>query len=103
LKKLLLLSSLIGLSHSSELGDILSENRSRLIESQREQSKLEASKLEKSWINPIRIQYSRNYSTQFDKTIESGQFIISVDQPIFKMGGIWEAIKYAKLRERQIG
>ena len=97
LKKLLLLSSFILLSNSSELGDVLSENRSRLLESQMEQSKLEASKLEKSWINPIRIQYSQNYSTQFDKTIESGQFIISVDQPIFKMGGIWEAIKYAKV------
>jgi len=42
------------------------------------------------------LQYSKNYSTQFGDTIHTQQFIVSVDQPIFKMGGIWAAIKYAK-------
>ena len=94
LKKLLLLSSFI--FASDELADILSYNQNSLIDTKKEQVEVEASKLEKSWINPIRVEYSKNYSTQFDKSIGTGQFIIAINQPIFKMGGIWEAIKYAK-------
>jgi len=97
LKKLFLLSSItIYLSASNELVDVLSDNQSKLIDAQKKQVEVEASKLEKSWINPIRLQYSKSYSTQLDKTTDTGQFVISVDQPIFKMGGIWEAVKYAK-------
>ncbi|HHD80778.1 MAG TPA: hypothetical protein ENK99_04140 [Campylobacterales bacterium] len=97
LKKLLVLSSLsILLSASDELVDVLSDNKSKLIDTQKEQIKVQTDKLEKSWINPIRLQYSKSYSTQFDNTIGTGQFVVSVDQPIFKMGGIWEAVKYAK-------
>ncbi len=94
LKKLLLLSNL--LFASDELADILSSNQNSLIDTKKAQVKVEASKLEKSWINPIRVEYSKNYSTQFDKTSSTGHFIISINQPIFKMGGIWEAVKYAK-------
>ena len=94
LKKLLLLSSFI--FASDELSDILSYNQNSLIDTKKEEIELETSKLKNSWINPIRIEYSKNYSTQFDKTIGTGQFIIAINQPIFKMGGIWEAIKYAK-------
>ncbi|MCK4442504.1 MAG: TolC family protein, partial [Sulfurovaceae bacterium] len=97
LKKLLVLSTLsILLSASDELVDVLSDNKSKLIDTQKEQIKVQTDKLEKSWINPIRLHYSKSYSTQFDKTTGTGQFVISVDQPIFKMGGIWEAVKYAK-------
>ncbi|NOZ90034.1 MAG: TolC family protein [Epsilonproteobacteria bacterium] len=97
MKKLFLLSSItIYLSASNELVDVLSDNQSKLIDAQKKQVEVEASKLEKSWINPIRLQYSKSYSTQLDKTTDTGQFVISVDQPIFKMGGIWEAVKYAK-------
>ena len=94
LKKLLLLSSFI--YASDELADILSFNQNSLIDTKKEKVRVEASKLEKSWINPIRVEYSKNYSTQFNKTTSTGQFIIAINQPIFKMGGIWEAIKYAK-------
>jgi len=97
LKKLLVLSSITVLLYcSDELVDVLSNNKTRLIDAQKKQTKVQADKLEKSWINPIRVQYSKNYSTQFDKTVGTGQFVVSVDQPIFKMGGIWEAVKYAK-------
>ena len=98
LKKLLLLSStILILSASSELVNVLSDNRNALIDTQKDKIAVETDKLKNSWINPIRVQYSRNYSTQFNNTIGTGQFIISVDQPIFKMGGIWEAVKYAKV------
>ncbi len=95
LKKLLLLSSTL-LFSSSELINVLSNNQNALIDTQKDKIEVDAKKLENSWINPIIVQYGKSYSTQFDDTVGTGQFIISVDQPIFKMGGIWEAIKYAK-------
>jgi outer membrane protein TolC len=98
LKKLSLLCSVLlcTLRAESELSDVLSQDKSTLLKYQTEQSSLQAHTLEKSWINPVVLQYSKNYSTQFGDTIHTQQFIVSVDQPIFKMGGIWAAIKYAK-------
>jgi hypothetical protein len=99
LKKLLLLFSVnILLFASNELADdILSNNQKALIVTQKAKAEIESNKLKNSWINPIIVQYSRNYSNQFDNVVDTGQFIISIDQPIFKMGGIWEAIKYAQV------
>lgn len=98
LKKLFLLSSLFAsiLVPENELSDILSQDKSSLLKYQNEQNSVQSHKLENSWINPIVLQYSKNYSTQFGRTIDTQQFIVSVNQPIFKMGGIWSAIKYAK-------
>ena len=95
LKKLLLLSSLPIFLLAGELSDVLSADKSKLLEYKRKQNSEQSNQLEKSWINPIRIQYSKNYSSQYPSTIGLDQFVISVDQPIFKMGGIWSAMKYA--------
>ena len=101
LKKLFLLSSLSVISLSSilfafdELSDILSGNKEMQLGYQQEQSSVATDKLENAWINPIRLQYSKTYSSQFSSTVGTGQFLISVDQPIFKSGGIWAALKYA--------
>ena len=99
MKKLYLLSSLFFLSAlraESELSDILSTDKRQLLEYQKEQNSVQTHQLENSWISPIMLSYSKNYSTQFGSTINTGQFVVSVDQPIFKSGGIWSAIKYAK-------
>ena len=98
LKKHLTLCSLLlsPLLAENELSNILSSDKNALIKEQIEQSTIQTKQLEKSWINPIMLQYSKNYTTQFGDTIDTQQFVVSVDQPIFKMGGIWSAIKYAK-------
>ena len=98
LKKLFLLSSILfsAVLADSELSDVLSADKSELLKYQNEQNDVQSHQLENSWINPVVLQYSKNYSTQFGGTIDTQQFIVSVDQPIFKMGGIWAAIKYAK-------
>ena len=98
LKKLFLLSSFLfsSLGADSELSDVLSEDKSKLLKYQNEQNDVQTHTLENSWINPVILQYSKNYSTQFGTTVDTQQFIVSVDQPIFKMGGIWAAVKYAK-------
>ncbi len=107
MKKPSLLSSLFVVYFGSsvlfatdELHDILSGNQEAMLKYKHEQSSVNAEKLEDSWINPIHLQYSKNYSTQFGSMVGTGQFLISVDQPIFKSGGIWSALKYAKFQDQ---
>ena len=95
LKKLSLLFSLSVVILADDLSSVLSSDKSRLLEYKKEQNSQKTSTLEKSWINPIFMQYSKTYSSQYPSTLGLKQFSISVDQPIFQMGGIWAAIKYA--------
>jgi len=98
LKKLFLLCSLslVSFVQADELGEILSDNKSLLFDYQFESNELESDKISKSWINPIQLRYSKNYTTQFgDNTINTGTYSIAIDQPIFRSGGIYYAIKYS--------
>ena len=81
---------------SDELKDILSKNKTLMFEYDLERNELESDKLSKSWINPVMLRYNQNHSTQFPgKTIKTGNYTVSIDQPIFRSGGIYYAIKYA--------
>ncbi|MRI58847.1 MAG: hypothetical protein C6H99_05000 [Epsilonproteobacteria bacterium] len=60
----------------------------------------EAKKLQFSWINPIKMSYLYQKGDQFpNQRLEN--FTISVDQPIFKSGGIYKAITYALAKKRE--
>ncbi|HEY9190682.1 MAG TPA: TolC family protein [Sulfurovum sp.] len=99
MKKLFLLCSLLVSSviYADELGDILSDNKELLFDYQLESNELESDMLSKSWVNPVRLQYSRDYSTQIeDITRRTGGYSIVIDQPIFKSGGIYYGIKYSQ-------
>jgi len=55
---------------ADDLGDILSKNKSQLFEYDTQSNKLQNDILTKSWINPVMLQYKKNYNTQYrDKTI----------------------------------
>jgi len=99
LKKYLIFCSLLTVSlvKADELSDILSDNKNILFNYQFQSNTAQNDMLENSWINPIMLQYRRNYSQQFtDKTVKTGSFSIGIDQPIFRSGGIYFAIKYAQ-------
>ncbi len=99
LKKLFLLCSLLASSliYADELGDILSDNKELIFDYQLESNELESDILSKSWLNPVRVQYSKNFTTQFtDTTVITGGYSVIVDQPIFKSGGIYYGIKYSE-------
>lgn len=51
--------------------------------------------LKYDWINPIVASYSYSVSDQYSQENKSRYFRISLDQPIFKSGGIYFAIKYS--------
>jgi len=99
LKQLLVVCSLLFTStlYADELGSILSDNKELLFDYQFQSNQLETDKLSRSWVEPIRLQYRRDYSTQFgDRTIHTGNYAVIIDQPIFRSGGIYYGIKYAQ-------
>ncbi len=70
---------------------ILSKERLELFNLEEKKIKESSSKLKKDWINPINISLQKSYDKNFEATIAT----ISINQPIFKSGGIYQAIKYA--------
>jgi outer membrane protein TolC len=70
---------------------ILSKKRLEIFDLSKEQIEENSSKLKKDWINPVNYTYSKVYGDKYD----TEKSLISVDQPIFKTGGIYKAIKYA--------
>ncbi|HEO98251.1 MAG: TolC family protein [Campylobacterales bacterium] len=89
------------LSYADELGEILSTKKSMIFDYQMQTNELESDKLYKSWINPVMLRYSKNFNEQFKTgTIITENFTVSIDQPIFRSGGIYYAMKYSEaLRE----
>jgi outer membrane protein TolC len=79
------------LLYAKDDGKILSQDRLDIIKYNKEANKESSQKLKKDWINPITFTYSKNYGETYDTT----KSVISVNQPIFKSGGIYKAIKYA--------
>ncbi len=58
----------------------------------------QAKQLRDSWIMPIRLSYLYQKGNQFPNQ-ELKNFSVTIDQPIFKSGGIWAAIKYANAKK----
>jgi outer membrane protein TolC len=75
---------------------ILSKERLELFDLSKEKAQEDASKLRKDWINPITYKLSQTQS-EVHNPLKS---TISVNQPIFKSGGIYQAILYANALER---
>ena len=70
---------------------ILSDNRKKTFDLEKEQAKEDSSKLKKDWINPITLQFKKNLGDEY----KGETSLISINQPIFQSGGIYQAIKYA--------
>ena len=76
---------------------ILNEYKQKELNLDKKLSITEAEKTEKSWINPVIIQYQYSgNSANKDNFSHQQVFSISLNQPIFKSGAIYYSIKYAK-------
>ena len=98
LKKLLVLCSLLTFNslYADELSGILSENKELLFDYDFKSNDLQSDMLSKSWINPVQVRYGKDYTTRFKTgTVDTGTFSVYIDQPIFRSGGIYYAIKYS--------
>ncbi len=88
---LLLAIFLTSFLQAEDLESILSEDRQELIQLNKKQAEENNDKLTKDWINPITYKYIRSYTDSYD----TARSMITVSQPIFKSGGIYQAIQYA--------
>jgi len=93
---MLLLGVSISTLQADTLAEILSPEKRDIFKYQEQRNDLEADKLKKSWVNPLRLQYRKNYSTQMiDRDTQTETYSVVMDQPIFKSGGIFHSIKYS--------
>ena len=76
--------------------DILSQNKKDILKNEKEQNKKSSDVLEFDWINSINLSYSHSKSDITTPSQSSDNFSISLNQPIFRSGGIYYAIKYSK-------
>jgi outer membrane protein TolC len=89
-----------GLWAGERLENYLSREKNLLLDYQEEINRLQSSVLRKSWINPVMINYTESTSTQpWDERVTDRTFSVGIDQPIFKSGGIYYAIRFADLQE----
>ena len=92
LKTSSLLVSFLFINALSAQNLILSENRQDILDYSKEKIKEDSNKLSKDWINSITYSYVQNDGDTINRSNKS---LISINQPIFKSGGIYYAIKYA--------
>ena len=86
--------------YAGEVDGLLSSLKLETLQLKLDKNSNESKKLEHSWINPVMISYSYSTTDQFNESLTNKSLSISVDQPIFKSGGIWYAIKYAKATKK---
>lgn len=84
---------LIPIFLNAEDKKILSDDRLNLFKYSQEQNVQSSEKLKKDWINPITLSYAKSYGDTYSYDYIKSS--ITINQPIFKSGGIYSAIKYA--------
>jgi len=94
----LLIGSLMtpSLSANESIENVLSNNRLEIFDLSRKKADEDSSILEKDWINQVIYKLTKDYGEEYD-TLKS---TISISQPIFKSGGIYKAINYAKASKK---
>jgi len=92
----LLSLSLSTLSAEAFISDIKEQN----FKLQQERVEVESRKLSSSWIEPIELIASKSYNNQFGADQKNTLYKVAINQPIFKSGGIFFAIKYANAKGR---
>jgi len=96
--KRLLLPLLFGATlNANELENFLSPTYNELFDTELKKSFAQSKYNSLSWISPVTLGFERSWSNQ----IEGGwhprnSYSIGIEQPIFKSGGIFYGIKYAK-------
>jgi outer membrane protein TolC len=80
---------------ASEGNDFLSKLKQEQLNIDKQSNELESDNLKYDWINPINGFYSYTKSNQYSDDRKTGMFGISLEQPVFKSGGIFYAIRYA--------
>ncbi len=77
--------------------NFLSQNYNDLFDLQLQKSQKDADFDKLSWIAPVTLSFERSWSNQVPGSSSAfNRYSIGINQPIFKSGGIYYAIEYAK-------
>ena len=80
-----------------DLQNYLTDEKNLLFDFQQQQNTVQTGMLQNSWVSPVTVSYQRDWKPTADGTMRaSDAFSIGIDQPIFKSGGIYFGIKYAR-------
>ena len=95
------LSALCSLAAVAALGaeldeSYLSDLKNRQFELEQRKADAQSSTLRDSWIQPVRLNYTYLKSDPYGADQTTKNATVTIDQPIFKSGGIYFAIKYAE-------
>lgn len=75
---------------------LLSSLKQESLRLQKEKNSVESDILEFNWINPVMGSWSNTTNDQLGTNSKTNLYAITLEQPIFKSGGIYYAIAYAK-------
>jgi hypothetical protein len=93
LKKLYNLLSSLLIPSSLLCSELLLDTKNEILDNSEKRIELNQDKTSIEWINPIKLKYKHNY----DQNSSSKALNLSIDQPIFKSGGILYTIKYSNI------
>jgi len=80
---------------------ILSSLQEQNLKIQKKESIQQSIQTEKSWINPIILQYTVSKTNSVKPNTQiTDTFVVSINQPIFKSGAIYYSIKYAAMLKK---
>ncbi|MBD3798532.1 MAG: TolC family protein [Epsilonproteobacteria bacterium] len=100
LKKRWLLCSLVLAYPLSGLDSPLSTLKEEQFELDYHRMQLQSDILRDSWLQPLMLRYSYGKSDQYDSDGTTQNALVSIDQPIFRSGGIYYGIKFAEASRR---
>jgi len=92
MKKIITISLIASLS----LASVLSDTKDKIFNQEAQKSKQDSSVLKNSWVSPAVISASVTKNTQNKVTTDTKSLKIVWNQDVFRSGGIYYAIKYAK-------
>ena len=98
MKKLILLSLLsVNSLFAVDLDNYLSDNYNELFDTELQKSFYDSKFNSLSWVSPIVLSFQRTWNTKIEgSSSPMNSYSIGIDQPIFKSGGIYYGIKFAK-------
>jgi len=96
IKHLVSVSLLVGILSASDNSSLLSSLKQEKLNIDRQKIELESDNLKYDWVKQVMGAYSTsNYNGRSGTVDSSSTLSITIDQPIFRSGGIYYAIQYA--------
>ena len=90
------LCSLVLIFSVVSANDILSKTQKNILKNEKKQNEKSSDILEFDWINPLNLSYTHTKSDLTSPSQTTDMLTFSLNQPIFRSGGIYYAIQYAK-------